>query len=97
MDDTQAKHDEIGGYLKAIKERDALIVELQLQSNERLEKLIAATNVLNQLKSVVNSQADDCYLWGVPLEGQQSIAEAHLQLELRKLHALIEFFSGAIK
>ena len=42
------------------------------------------------IMEVVNEQADDDGLWSVPLEGLQPIAEAYMQQELRRLHAVIE-------
>ncbi len=45
---------------------------------------------MTQIQKVVNEQAEDEGLWSVPAEGLQPIAEAYLQQELRRLHAVIE-------
>ena len=42
------------------------------------------------LDALIREQAEDAGLWSVPWEGLQPIAEAHLQQELRKLHAAAE-------
>jgi hypothetical protein len=42
------------------------------------------------LYALVDEQAEDEGLWSARLDGTMSIAEAHLQAELRRLHALIE-------
>lgn len=47
-------------------------------------------NARDAIMEVVNEQADDDGLWSVPFYGLQPIAEAHLQQELRRLHAVIE-------
>lgn len=47
------------------------------------------------LLDLINEQAEDEALWAVPAEGTQPIAEAYLQQELRRLHAVIEeVFAG---
>jgi hypothetical protein len=45
---------------------------------------------LMAIQGLVNEQAEDEALWSVPAEGTQSISEAYLQQELRRLHGLIE-------
>lgn len=50
---------------------------------------LASPEVLALVKCV-DEQAKDEGLWSVPLTGLQPIAEAYLQQELRKLHALVE-------
>jgi hypothetical protein len=45
---------------------------------------------LAKIRALVDEQAEDPGLWSVPVGRQQYISEAHLQQELRKLHALIE-------
>jgi hypothetical protein len=45
---------------------------------------------LAAIRSVVDAQAEDEALWAVPLTGRMPIAEAHLQQELRALHAAVE-------
>lgn len=45
---------------------------------------------LKKIREVVNEQAEDEALWSIPIGRLQNIAEAYLQQELRKLHALIE-------
>lgn len=53
-----------------------------------MEDLIAA---LRALRALVDEQAEDEGLWGLPLiPGTQSIVEAYLQQELRRLHAAVE-------
>jgi len=48
-----------------------------------------------KIKALVAQQAEDEGLWSVPVFGLQSIGEAYLQRELRKLHSLIEEEFGA--
>ncbi len=44
-----------------------------------------------EAKLIVDEQAEDEALWAVPVfKGTQSITEAYLQQELRRLHAAIE-------
>lgn len=45
---------------------------------------------LEKIRAVVDQQAEDAALWAVYPRGTQPIAEAYLQQELRKLHAVIE-------
>ena len=45
---------------------------------------------LQRIRALVDEQAEDEALWAVYPFGQQPIAEAYLQQELRRLHALIE-------
>ena len=45
---------------------------------------------LDRIRALVDEQAEDEALWAVYPLGQQPIAEAYLQQELRRLHALIE-------
>ena len=56
-----------------------------IPEGERVEVLEAAP-----LYALVDEQAEDEGLWSTRLDGSTSIAEAHLQQELRRLHALIE-------
>lgn len=68
--------------------------QLLLAENERLK------DSLMKILNLVNQQAEDEGLWSLPLcecgqldcpqTPKQRIAEAYLQQELRKLHALIE-------
>lgn len=51
-----------------------------------------ADESLDALRRVVNEQAEDEALWAVYPFGQQPIAEAYLQQELRRLHAAVEAF-----
>lgn len=46
--------------------------------------------ISDELQELVNKQAEDQALWSIPPLGSQSIVEAHLQSELRKLHAAVE-------
>ena len=57
-----------------------LLIERISQQPESVEKVLA----------VVNEQAEDEALWGVPVGRLQSIVEAYLQQELRRLHQVIE-------
>ena len=55
--------------------------------------LLAVVEAAKAARSLVDEQAEDEGLWSVPLvEGTQSIVEAYLQQELRRLHAIIEAF-----
>lgn len=45
---------------------------------------------LKIIKELVDEQAKDEVLWSLYPFGEQPIAEAYLQQELRRLHALIE-------
>jgi hypothetical protein len=56
-----------------------------LPEGERVRVIEAAP-----LYALVDEQAEDEGLWSTRLDGTMSIAEAHLQAELRRLHALIE-------
>lgn len=56
-----------------------------IPEGERVEVIEAAP-----LYALVDEQAEDEGLWSAGLGGLTSIAEAHLQQELRRLHALIE-------
>ncbi len=58
---------------------------------QRVEELEAK---LNCIQSLVDEQAQDEGLWAVPALGTQRIAEAYLQQELRKLHAVVEAALG---
>lgn len=48
------------------------------------------TAFLQQIRVVVDRQAEDEGLWGVSVFGTQPITEAYLQEELRHLHKVIE-------
>ena len=50
----------------------------------------AEQDLLDDLYALVDEQAEDEGLWSTRTDGTLSIAEAHLQQELRRLHALIE-------
>jgi len=50
----------------------------------------AAETRLAAIQALVDEQAEDEALWATGLDGTTPIAEAYLQQELRKLHALIE-------
>ena len=52
--------------------------------------LLAIVEAAKAVRSLVDEQAEDEGLW-LP-EGTQSIVEAYLQQELRRLHAIIEAF-----
>jgi hypothetical protein len=43
-----------------------------------------------RLRAIVDEQADDPALWPVYPAGRQSVVEAYLQQELRRLHAAVE-------
>ena len=45
---------------------------------------------LKCLRALVDEQAEDEALWAIHPSGQQPIAEAYLQQELRRLHAAVE-------
>lgn len=49
---------------------------------------------LAKIRAVVDQQAEDASLWAVYPMGTQPVAEAYLQQELRKLHAVIEQVAG---
>lgn len=49
-----------------------------------------AKESLKRIRDLVDEQAEDEALWAVYPFGEQPIAEAYLQQELRRLHALIE-------
>lgn len=51
---------------------------------------MTAEQALQTIQLLVDEQAEDEGLWAVPWQGLQSIGEAYLQQELRRLHALIE-------
>ncbi len=42
------------------------------------------------VRSVVDEQAEDEWLWSLNLDGSLPITEAYLQQELRRLHAVVE-------
>ena len=50
----------------------------------------AEQDLLDDLYALVDEQAEDEGLWSTRTDGTLSIAEAYLQQELRRLHALIE-------
>lgn len=50
---------------------------------------------LRAIRLMVEAQAEDEGLWGVRLEGLQSIVEAYLQQELRRLHECVEHYIKA--
>ncbi len=52
-------------------------------------------NSVKKIKALVAEQSDDELLWSLPVNSRQSIAEAHLQEELRRLHEIIEQEFGA--
>lgn len=60
------------------------IVSHCCQDNQGLAERLA------EIDALVEAQAEDEGLWSVPAEGTQRIAEAYLQQELRRLHAVIE-------
>jgi len=49
-----------------------------------------AREKLAKIRALVDEQAENEGLWAIYPFGQQPIAEAYLQQELRRLHALIE-------
>ncbi len=50
----------------------------------------ASVDPLSRIRALVDEQAEDEGLWAIYPFGEQPIAEAYLQQELRRLHALIE-------
>jgi hypothetical protein len=55
------------------------------------KKELRAENArLREARAIVNAQAEDELLWSRPVVGLQSIQEAYLQKELRRLHEVIE-------
>ena len=52
---------------------------------------------LREIREVVDRQAEEEGLWGVPLAGEQPITEAFLQQELRHLHKVIEDYTGFLQ
>lgn len=54
------------------------------------ERIVELEKRNTAIKTVVDAQAEDEGLWGIPSPGEQSIVEAYLQQELRRLHAVIE-------
>jgi hypothetical protein len=55
----------------------------------------AYRQALETLQILVDEQAEDEALWALYPVGQQPIAEAYLQQELRRLHAAVEALSGS--
>lgn len=55
-----------------------------------LARVEALESRLNQIRVLVNDQAEDEALWATYLDECQPISEAYLQQELRKLHSTIE-------
>lgn len=47
---------------------------------------------LQELRDLVNEQAEDESLWGVTIDKLQPITEAYLQQELRRLHTTVEAY-----
>lgn len=45
---------------------------------------------INRLKSLIEEQANDEGLWSIPFDKLQTITEAYLQQELRRLHEICE-------
>ena len=45
---------------------------------------------LDAIQKLVDEQAEDLGLWSTPFARTHTIAEAHLQQELRRLHEVIE-------
>lgn len=70
------------GWFAALRYRDDEIKALR-------EELIAKTRRYEKIVKCVNEQAEDPGLWSF-CPRPQYIAEAHLQQELRRLHAVIE-------
>lgn len=62
------------------------LAELESQHDKYREALEA-------VKLLVDAQAEDEGLWGIPLDGLQQISEAYLQQELRRLHECIEHYT----
>lgn len=50
---------------------------------------------LRAIRLMVDVQAEDEGLWSIPVEGLQSIVEAYLQQELRRLHECVEHYIKA--
>jgi hypothetical protein len=48
---------------------------------------------MKSLREIVDAQAADAGLWAVYIDKLQPISEAHLQQELRRLHAAVELAS----
>jgi hypothetical protein len=51
---------------------------------------VKLNEMLKPITDIINEQAKDEGLWSVPAYGTQSISEAYLQQELRRLHKAIE-------
>jgi hypothetical protein len=61
-----------------------------LRADIRNGNTYAAEAQLARIRALVAEQAEDEGLWGIHPSGRQPIVEAHLQQELRRLHAVIE-------
>lgn len=78
-----------GGLLsKVTYEADSVIRAFEDYLTREIDD--AVDERIATLREVVDAQAEDELLWSVPMEGLQSVAEAHLQEELRRLHEAIE-------
>lgn len=51
---------------------------------------VTGTTALGEIRKLVDTQAEDEGLWFVA----ESASEAYMQQELRRLHALVETFTG---
>ena len=74
-------------------EIDRLSAELTAARSAAFSEGIRAGQLgrqLSAIRALVDEQAADYGLWGVPIGRLQPITEAYLQQELRRLHALIE-------
>lgn len=60
----------------------------------QIRELTTTPSRSQEVLALVSEQAEDPGLWSFPIGRQQTIHEAHLQQELRKLHAAIEKLLG---
>jgi hypothetical protein len=87
---------------KVYNENDCVTVpasqlkEMQERIAELSEQVGRYEKALEEIRSVVDAQADDEGLWSLPFNRLPTIAESHLQKELRRLHAVIESAGGEI-
>lgn len=72
------------------REHQELEEHLRDKLKKAEERVIEWGNRFSTVTAVVIEQALDEGLWSMPIGRMQTIAEAHLQQELRRLHAAIE-------
>lgn len=73
------------------KERD----EFGAKETKLMMKAKQYQEALESIQLMVDAQAKDEGLWSVPVGELQSIVEAYLQQELRRLHGCIEHYTKA--